>query len=61
MEEKVLLEVVVSNQNEIQELIDDPKVYGKALAFLIEYMRVGKDPLQNLVFEDDVFKINFLF
>lgn len=60
MEEKVVLEVVVSNPDEINELVQDPKVYGESLKFLIEHLRVSRNNSENVLWKGEDYNVLFL-
>jgi hypothetical protein len=55
------LEVVVSNEKELDELIQDPKVYGDAIKFLIKELRSSREILYSIIWKGDVFDVEFIF
>lgn len=61
MEKKVVLEVVVNHENEMNELIQDPKVFGESLHFLINTLKNSPyRDTENFVWEGEDFDVVFM-
>ena len=60
MEEKVLLKVKLPFEYQVDELVQDPKVYGEAIKHLINTMRSSSDK-SDIIWEDEDVRIVFTF